>query len=132
MKRSGAAPAGSVAVPPGEDAPKPIPASFPATTPEAPYYAVIFSSLQGADLKDYHQTAERMLELAAIQPGYLGVESVQEGVAGITVSYWRDLDAISDWKRNAEHQLAQQRGREDWYLRYRVRVCRVERVYGLD
>jgi heme-degrading monooxygenase HmoA len=47
--------------------------------------------------------AERMAELAAQQPGYLGMESAREGL-GITVSYWESLEAIRNWKQNAEHQ----------------------------
>ena len=60
-----------------------------ASTPEPPYYAVVFTS-QRTDSDDtgYGEMAARMVELAAQQPGFLGVESVRntEGV-GITVSY---------------------------------------------
>ena len=57
--------------------------------------------------------ADRMLALAAEQPGYLGVESVRgaDGV-GITVSYWSSLEAIRAWRVHAEHRLAQEKGRE--------------------
>lgn len=42
-----------------------------AATPEPPYYAVIFSSIQRSGaLSDYSATAARMLELAAEQPGF--------------------------------------------------------------
>jgi heme-degrading monooxygenase HmoA len=71
-----------------------------------------------------------MVELAAAQPGYLGIESARssDGV-GITVSYWKSLDAIRAWKAQVEHQVAQARGRSDWYTWYRIRVCRVEDEY---
>ena len=72
-----------------------------------------------------------MVELAAGQPGYLGVESVRDGDGvGITVSYWSSLEAVRAWKAEAEHRLAQQAGRQRWYERYRLRVCRVEEEYG--
>ncbi|MBI4755628.1 MAG: antibiotic biosynthesis monooxygenase [Betaproteobacteria bacterium] len=99
-----------------------------ATTPEPPYYAVIFTSLRTEGDLGYAGTARRMVELAQAQPGFLGMESVRDGM-GITVSYWSSLEAIRAWKENAEHRLAQQRGR-DWYRGLRVRVCRVEREYG--
>ena len=84
-----------------------------ASTPQPPYYAVIFTSLRRDDDGEaYGRTAERMMELAAKQPGFLGVESAREGL-GITVSYWTDLDAIAAWKRNAEHLTAQGNGRRD-------------------
>ena len=100
-----------------------------AKTPNPPYYAVIFSSLRSDDTDGYEETAARMVELAAQQPGFLGVESVREEL-GITVSYWSDLDSIKRWKSNSEHQLAQKMGMRKWYSSYKTRVARVERDYG--
>ncbi len=102
-----------------------------ARTPTPPYFAVIFSSLrEGAD-PAYERTAERMLALAAEQPGYLGVESVRDGDGfGITVSYWRDESSIQRWRLHAEHAEARRRGREDWYRHFELRVARVERAHG--
>lgn len=102
-----------------------------ASTPEPPYYAVIFSSVRSAGDLGYAQMAERMVELAALQPGFLGIETVrgEEGF-GITVSYWRSLEAISAWKANAEHVAAQECGRRVWYEAYELRIAKVERAYG--
>ena len=102
--------------------------SLIADTPEPPYYAVIFSSLTTDDNAAYAETAARMLELAALQPGFLGVESAREEL-GITISYWSDLDSIKAWKRNSEHLVAQKLGREKWYSNYQTRIARVERDY---
>lgn len=102
-----------------------------ADTPEPPYYAVIFSSTLSNDDQGYVDMALRMIELAAVQPGFLGVESAREDI-GITVSYWRDLASIAAWKANAEHLQAQRLGRERWYSAFRLRIARVERDYGLD
>ncbi len=102
-----------------------------ANTPEPPYYAVMFTSLRnGADAEGYAEAAERMLELAAQQPGYLGVESVRgaDGI-GITISYWRSENDILAWKHQAEHAATRNRGRRDWYTRYITRVAKVERAY---
>ncbi len=103
--------------------------SLIANTPKPPYYAVIFSSLGTEVSEGYADTAARMLELAAQQPGFLGVESAREEL-GITISYWSDLDSIKAWKRNAEHLLAQKMGREKWYSDYKTRIARVERDYN--
>ena len=103
--------------------------SLIAETPAPPYYAVIFSSLRNADIEGYAETAARMLELAAEQPGFLGVESVREDL-GITVSYWADLQSIKQWKAQAEHRLAQKMGMDKWYSSYKTRIARVERDYG--
>jgi heme-degrading monooxygenase HmoA len=102
-----------------------------ALTPPPPYYAVIFTSLRTSVEEGYAATAEKMFALAADQPGFLGVESAREGL-GITVSYWDSLEAIAAWKRNADHLVAQQRGRQLWYQSFRIRLCRVEREYGFD
>jgi heme-degrading monooxygenase HmoA len=101
-----------------------------AQTPKPPYYAVIFSSHRTGGDGGYAAMAERMVELASQQPGFLGMESVRENL-GITVSYWESLEAISNWKKNAEHQQAQQFGREQWYSKFKVRVAKVERDYGI-
>lgn len=102
-----------------------------AATPQAPYYAVIFTSLRTEGDKGYGDMSDRMVALAVQQPGFLGVESAREGV-GITVSYWRDLESIRAWKANAEHLIAQQTGRRDWYSQYKTRIAKVERDYGFD
>src|SRR2546421_2374245 len=101
---------------------------FPASPPAAPYYAVVFSSLRtSADDAGYEVMAERMVELARQQPGFLGVESTREADGcGITVSYWQSLEAVRAWGRHAEHLLAQAQGRERWYETFRLRLCRAE------
>lgn len=102
-----------------------------ATTPEPPYYAVIFSSLRGDDDRGYERMAERMIELASQQPGFLGVESARNADGfGITVSYWSTEEAIRDWKANAEHLAAQDLGKRLWYPHFELRVAKVERAYG--
>lgn len=102
-----------------------------AETPEPPYYAVIFTSLRTEGDHGYGAMAQRMVELASEQPGFLGVESAREDV-GITVSYWRDLDSIRNWKQHAQHLIAQRRGQDIWYAEYSVRIARVERAYSWD
>ena len=100
-----------------------------AATPRPPYYAVIFTSTRTDVDEGYGETAERMLELASRQPGFLGVESAREEV-GITVSYWADLESIKAWKAVAEHREAQSKGREKWYSAFKTRIALVERDYG--
>ena len=100
-----------------------------AQTPPPPYYAVIFTTTRTEGDNGYAEMAQRMEELAKQQPGYLGVESAREGL-GITVSYWKDVESIRQWKMNLEHQDAKKLGKEKWYAQYKLRVCLVERDYG--
>ncbi|WP_068779598.1 antibiotic biosynthesis monooxygenase family protein [Paenibacillus sp. GM2] len=102
-----------------------------ACTPQPPYYAVIFTSERTEGDYGYAEMAEEMVRLAAIQPGFLGVESAREGL-GITVSYWESLEAIQNWKQNERHLMAQSKGKSEWYLKYKTRICKVERDYKYE
>lgn len=100
-------------------------------TPDPPYYAVIFSSILNKAVPEYEETAQRMVELASGQPGFLGVESARQEI-GITVSYWKDKASIKNWKYHAEHTIAREKGKTEWYKSYRLRICKVETEYGKD
>ena len=102
-----------------------------ARTVEPPYVAVIFTSIRTPDDVDgYGRMAEAMEELAAEQPGYLGIEAAREDL-GVTVSYWADEESARAWKQVAAHLGAQRRGQERWYVDYRVRIATVTRDYSL-
>jgi heme-degrading monooxygenase HmoA len=103
-----------------------------AKTPTPPYYAVIFSSIRSEkEPEAYAVMAKKMYDLAHEQPGFLGVESAREEV-GITVSYWKDVASIKQWKQHTDHMIAQQLGKEKWYKAYTTRICKVEREYGIS
>jgi len=94
--------------------------------------AVIFTSRRSGNDEGYGETIERMLELSRQADGFLGFESVRQDDRGIAVSYWRDEAAVAAWKAEAEHLIAQEKGRRDWYREYDVRICRVIRQYGFS
>lgn len=71
--------------------------------------------------------ADKMVELASQQEGFLGVESARDSELGITVSYWSSLESIKNWKEQATHQIAQEKGKKEWYQNFSLRVCKVER-----
>ncbi|WP_141433958.1 antibiotic biosynthesis monooxygenase [Bacillus sp. 03113] len=98
-----------------------------AKTPQPPYYAVIFSSQRTEGENGYGRMAEKMVELASQQKGFLGVESARDRELGITVSYWDSLDAIKNWKENSAHKVAQEKGKTEWYEKFALRICKVER-----
>ena len=102
-----------------------------AKTPTPPYYAVIFSNLRTEVEDGYEKMADEMVRLAEQQPGYLGHESVRNGL-GITISYWGNLEAIKKWKANTDHLVAQKFGREKWYAAYKTRIAKVERDYSFE
>jgi heme-degrading monooxygenase HmoA len=101
-----------------------------ASTPEPPYFAVIFTSLRTEGDQGYGKMSDFIGELASGQEGFLGIESARtEGGLGITVSYWASEDAIAKWKANRDHRIAQNKGMSVWYEGYTVRIARVERAY---
>ena len=102
-----------------------------ASLPEPPYYVVAFSSTRRDGDAGYTAMAEKMVALAAEQPGFLGVESARGADGfGITNSYWADEASIRAWKAVVDHAAAQRLGRARWYDLYHVRIGRIERAYG--
>jgi heme-degrading monooxygenase HmoA len=100
-----------------------------AVTPKPPYYAVIFTSVRTEGDNGYEKMAEKMVDLAKQQDGFLGLESARNEI-GITVSYWRDLGSIKNWKEHAEHKIAREKGRSIWYDAFKTRIAKVEADYG--
>lgn len=100
-----------------------------AKTPTPPYYAVIFSSTLKNNTKEYQEVSVQMENLALENEGFLGFEAARVGF-GIFISYWKDLDSIKKWKAVSEHQIAQKKGRAEWYQSFKVRIAKVERDYG--
>jgi heme-degrading monooxygenase HmoA len=89
-----------------------------------PYYAVIFTSILKEFTPEYSEMNKKLTFLANKIPGYLGEESVRTDV-GITISYWRDLDSIEVWRKNVDHMIAKEKGREKWYEGYTIRIAQV-------
>ena len=100
-----------------------------AKTPNPPYFAVIFSSIRTDEENSYSEMVKKMVDLAKTQAGFLGIESAREEL-GITVSYWKNLDSIKNWRNNSEHKIAQAKGKSVWYKNYKVRIAKVEKDYG--
>ncbi|WJK08575.1 antibiotic biosynthesis monooxygenase family protein [Pseudomonas fluorescens] len=98
--------------------------------PNTECFAVIFTSTRTEGDNGYTEASERMMQLVAEQPGFLGIDSIRgaDGV-GITVSYWESEAAILAWREHPEHRVIQARGRAVWYSAFQTRVCRVEREY---
>jgi heme-degrading monooxygenase HmoA len=110
------------------DHPEPV---APVEAYEPPYYLAVFTTTRTEDQGGYRETSARMEELVKGIPGFLGMDHAQTpGGLGITVGYFRDADALTEWRSNAEHRAAQQRGRAQWYQSYTLHVAKVERSQG--
>ena len=66
--------------------------------------------------------------------GFISIERfsslVEEGKV-LSLSFWRDEDAIEEWRKIESHRLAQEKGREEVFINYRIRVANVSRDYGM-
>jgi len=98
---------------------------------EPPYYVAVFTTVRTQDQSGYSETSARMEDLVKDVPGFLGMDHAQTpGGLGITVGYFRDADALTEWRSNAEHRAAQKRGRAEWYQSYTLHVAKVERSHA--
>ncbi len=98
---------------------------------EPPYYVAVFSTVRTQEQDGYRETNARMEELVRAVPGFLGMDHAQTpGGLGITVGYFRDADALAQWRTNEEHRAAQRRGRAEWYESYTLHIAKVERSHG--
>lgn len=66
--------------------------------------------------------------------GFLSIErfeSLSEPGKLLSLSFWRDEQAVARWRGTPEHRLAQAAGRGGVFADYRLRVAHVLRDYGL-
>ncbi|WP_191600315.1 GNAT family N-acetyltransferase [Marinomonas algicola] len=97
--------------------------------PPLPYYAVIFTSKLIQSELMHSVLLDKMIDLASIQEGFLGVETATDDIQ-ILISYWKDLASIRAWKEHTFHARVQSMSKEFWYESYDVKVVKVEREYG--
>ncbi len=102
-----------------------------ATEPRDLGYVVVFRAELTEGLDDsYEATATRMRTLALGEFGCTDFQALCQNRFEIALSYWKDEASITNWRKHAEHLLAQEKGRSDWYRSYRVDVARVARSYA--
>jgi heme-degrading monooxygenase HmoA len=99
-------------------------------------YAVIFEVEPEPDHRDeYLDIAAKLRPELEKLDGFVSIERFrslsQEGKI-LSLSFWRDEEAIARWRRHEQHQEAQLLGRERIFRDYRLRVAAVVRDYGMD
>ena len=50
----------------------------------------------------------------------------------LSVSFWRDEDALASWRKHTRHRQAQHSGRHEMFADYRLRIASVLRDYGMN
>jgi heme-degrading monooxygenase HmoA len=96
---------------------------------------VIFEAHPHCDRKGaYLDAAERLRPLLAQIDGFLSIErfeSLTEPGKILSLSFWRDEEAVRRWRNVEEHRRIQRAGRQSIFADYRLRVAQVIRDYGL-
>ncbi|MGH7933739.1 MAG: antibiotic biosynthesis monooxygenase family protein [Candidatus Binataceae bacterium] len=67
--------------------------------------------------------------------GFISIErfeSIYNKGKILSLSFWRDEDAIGAWRTQREHRAAQMKGRMEIFSDYRIRVAGVIRDYGMS
>jgi heme-degrading monooxygenase HmoA len=94
-------------------------------------FLVVFRNRKRADIDypAYEAEADRMLELAQAQPGYVSFKSyVADDGEVLALSEWEDEAAARAWGQVAEHRAVQQRGRSTYYEDYTLFACADPRI----
>ena len=81
----------------------------------------------------YFDIAAELRPLVEKIDGFLSIErfeSVAYPGRFLSLSFWRDEAAIKQWRTQAEHREAQERGKNELFKNYRIRVANVVRDYG--
>ena len=85
--------------------------------------------------QDYLDIAARLKPELEKLDGFISAErfqSLSDDTKLLSLSYWRDEEAVRRWRTFAEHREAQAAGRNDIFRDYRIRVVSVVRDYGMN
>jgi heme-degrading monooxygenase HmoA len=90
--------------------------------------AVIFISIRPETSDTYTFFDEATLQSASEIEGFLGWDSVRNGINGIFISYWKDEHAVEIWKNHTLHRRAKDLGKSEFYTFYRSLVTTISNV----
>ena len=94
-------------------------------------FVVIFRSVLKPDVEGYAEWAEKMLERVQRVDGFVASQSFRdESGQGVTLSYWRDKQAIARWSQDEQHRLAKSFGKQNAYSTWQIEVCQIEQAWG--
>jgi heme-degrading monooxygenase HmoA len=85
--------------------------------------------------QEYLDIAARLRPLLDGIDGFISIErfeSLSEPGKILSLSFWRDEQAVAAWRQLGEHRIAQAQGRAGIFRDYRLRVVGVIRDYGMS
>ena len=93
-----------------------------------------FAAAEGR-FAEYKELAEGLSDEVSNFDGFISIErfqSISDPARFVSLSFWRDEDAVRKWRNVQKHREAQARGRGGIFSAYRLRVCQVLRDYTRD
>ena len=98
--------------------------------------AVIFEVRPKPEHKqEYLSLAAELRPILETIDGFISIERFESITAPgnfVSISYWRDEEAVRKWRNVQKHREAQAKGRGGIFTKYRLRVAQVLRDYTLD
>lgn len=92
-----------------------------------------FTAAEGR-FPDYKRLAEGLGEDVAKSDGFISIErfqSLTDPDHVLSLSFFRDEEAVKAWRNTVEHRQAQKAGRGSVFENYRLRIAHVVRDYGM-
>jgi heme-degrading monooxygenase HmoA len=97
--------------------------------------AVIFEVIPNASERArYFEIAASLRDELGAMDGFISVErfqSITNPDKFLSLSFWRDEQAVAAWRQRTNHRAAQETGRSEVFADYRLRVASVVRDYGM-
>ncbi len=93
-----------------------------------------FSAAEGR-FADYKHLAEGLGDELKGFDGFISIErfqSIADSSRFVSLSFWRDEEAVRRWRNVQKHREAQKEGRAGVFSAYRLRICNVLRDYGMQ
>ena len=93
-----------------------------------------FTAAEGR-FPDYKRLAEELGEDVAKSDGFISIErfqSISDPARFVSLSFWRDEEAVRRWRNLQKHREAQKKGRAEIFKGYRLRIASVLRDYEMD
>jgi heme-degrading monooxygenase HmoA len=98
--------------------------------------AVIFEVWPKAEGRtEYLEIAATLRPLLETIDGFISIErfeSLTQPGKILSLSFFRDEEAVKAWRNLVEHRAAQEKGRKELFRDYRLRIASVIRDYGMN
>ena len=83
--------------------------------------------------EEFLQRLELMNDRVKTVDGFLGEEacrSLFDEEMFVSISYWRDYDALLTWRNDPEHKETQQLGKDKFFTWYEIQILESQREYS--